>query len=72
MFIQLQKLNLEKNPDENKKKINHIYAYSVIWGAASGIDSKFYDKLEITFKDVFQHLRFPRAETIFDFYVDDS
>ncbi|KRX08296.1 P-loop containing nucleoside triphosphate hydrolase [Pseudocohnilembus persalinus] len=70
--IYLSKFKNDKHFDENKKKLNHILAFSFIWGVTAGVSDKDYDQLDLVIKDVFQHLRFPKGETIFDFYIDDS
>lgn len=47
-----------------------MYAFSLIWGVCAAVDQRHYDVLDVHFKEMFQQLRFPRCETIFDFMVD--
>ena len=60
----------EQNPEDTIKKMNYFYGFCFIWGFAASIDAQHYDKLETIIKDAMPNLKFPKTETIFDFFID--
>lgn len=59
--------------DETMKKLNYMFAFSFIWGVGGSMDQQHYDRMDKIFKDsVFPNLRFPKGETIFDFFLDNE
>jgi len=50
-----------ENNEDSIKKINYIFAFSLIWGLSASMDSKYYEKIDVVFKDIFTNLRFPRS-----------
>ena len=60
------------NMDDIKRKLNNIYAFAFIWGVGAAIDTSYSDKFDYIVKDIFKNLVFPRADTLFDFFLDDE
>ena len=60
------------NVEDTKRKLNNIYAFTFIWGTGAAIDAIHLDKFDVIVKEIFKTLVFPRADTVFDFFLDDE
>lgn len=59
-------------PEEKKKMINSIFAFSYAWGMGGSLQDFGWERIDDVIKDVFKSVAIPSSNTVFEYYFDSK